>query len=98
MGAMLSRFSDITYASLWAAAFVLLTALAFAIDFNWLHCTFPGYKILAWPGIVTLRFFSEEMAFWPKIAILLMGQYVTYFLTIFIFKKTLNVFNQEINE
>ena len=83
--------SDIKYSSLWAIIIVLLTALAFTLDFNWFHGSLPGYKILAWPGIIALRFFSEEMLFLPKLAILLTAQYVTYFFAIFIFKKGIKI-------
>ena len=79
--------SDLKFSSLWATAIVVLTVLVFAINYNGYPVIFPIYKILAWPGIVTLRLFSEEINFMPKLSILLLGQFLAYFLAIFLARK-----------
>ena len=84
--------SDLKYSLLWAIAIVVLTVLVFAINYNGYPGIFPIYKILAWPGIVTLRLFSEEINFIPKLSILLLGQFLAYFLVIFLFRKIAHKF------
>lgn len=79
--------SDLKYSSLWAIAIVVLTVLVFAINYNGYPGIFPVYKVLAWPGIVTLRLFSEEINFMPKLSILLFGQFLAYFFAIFLVRK-----------
>jgi hypothetical protein len=39
--------------------------------------------LLAYPGIVAARFFSEEIDFWPKLGIMLVGQYFAFFIVLF---------------
>lgn len=84
--------SDLKYSSLWAIAIVVLTVLVFAINYNEYPGIFPIYKILAWPGIVTLRLFSEEINFMPKLSILLLGQFLAYFFAIFLVRKIVHRF------
>ena len=79
--------SDLKFSSLWAIVIVVITALVFAINYNGYPGIFPIYKILAWPGIVTLRLFSEEINFIPKLSILMLGQFLAYFLVIFLVRK-----------
>jgi len=79
--------SDLKYSSLWAIAILVVTILMFALNYNGYPGVFPVYKILAWPGIVTLRLVSEEMVFLPKFLILLSGQFLAYFLVVFAFIK-----------
>ena len=55
--------SELKFCSLWALVIVVVTGLVFAVDYSWLHGTFPGYEVLSWPGVVLLRFFSEEISF-----------------------------------
>ena len=79
--------SGLKYSSLWAIAILVVTILVFALNYNRYPGVFPVYKILAWPGIVTLRFVSEEMVFLPKFLILLSEQFLAYFLAVFAFRK-----------
>ena len=79
--------SDIKYSSLWAIVLVVVTILIFALNYNGYPRILPIYGILAWPGIVALRLVSEEMVFLPKFLILLSGQFVAYFLAVFVFRK-----------
>jgi len=46
---------------------------------------------MLYPGIITTRLFSEEINFWPKLGIMLAGQYFLCFLGIFSVKKLLNL-------
>lgn len=57
---------------------VVITSITFAIDFYWLQGSLPGYDILAYPGIVSLRLFSEELGFSQKMLILLCSQFLFY--------------------
>lgn len=84
--------SDLKYSSLWGIALVVLTVLVFAINYNGYPGFLPVYKILAWPGIVTLRLFSEEINFMPKLSILLLAQFFSYFLAIFLVRKIVHKF------
>lgn len=84
--------SDLKYSSLWAIAIVVITVLVFAINYNGYPDIFPIYKVLAWPGIVTLRLFSEEINFIPKLSILMIGQFLTYFFAIFLVRKIVHRF------
>jgi hypothetical protein len=84
--------SDLKYSLLWAIAIVVITVLVFAINYNGYPGIFPIYKVLAWPGIVTLRLFSEEINFMPKLSILLLGQFLAYFLAIFLVRKIVHRF------
>jgi hypothetical protein len=79
--------SDLKYSLLWAIAIVVLTILAFALNYNGYNGIFSVYKVLAWPGIFTLRLVSEEMVFLPKFLILLLGQFLAYFLAVFLIRK-----------
>lgn len=47
--------------------------------FDYLGQPLPGYQLLLWPGNLSLIYFwhpifTEELAFWPKLALLLIGQ------------------------
>ena len=84
--------SDLKFSSLWATVIVVLTVLVFVINYNGYSSAFPIYKILAWPGIFTLRLFGEEINFMPKLSILLLGQFLAYFLAIFLVRKIVYIF------
>jgi len=79
--------SDLKFSSLLAIAIVALTILVFAMNYNGYPGAFSVYKILAWPGIATLRLFSEELIFFPKFVILLTGQFSAYFFAVFFVRK-----------
>ena len=86
--------SDLKFSALWAFAGAFVALLAFSISYGYLHSTFLGYKFLAYPGIVATRIFSEEIDFWPKLAILLAGQYVALFITIFVIRKLIRILKE----
>ncbi len=76
--------SKLKISACFGVAIVLLTSIAFALDYYWFYGVLPGYKVLAYPGIVTLRFFSEELSFIHKLSILLFSQLVFYTLVLYI--------------
>ena len=80
--------SDVKYSSLWAIAIVVLTVLVFAINYNGYPGIFSIYKVLAWPGIFTLRLFSEEIDFMPKLSLLLQVNFQHAFSSSFLLKKS----------
>ncbi len=53
---------------------------AFLFNYYMVPISLPGYKVLVSPAIFTLRFFSEETYFAPKMILFLSGQFVGYFL------------------
>jgi hypothetical protein len=74
--------SDLKSSAKWALISFITAAIAFTVNYNWLEGTLPGYRLLTAPGIVILRVFTEEIAFWPKLLLLLGGQYVVSLLII----------------
>jgi hypothetical protein len=76
--------SKIKISAFFGVASVLLTSVAFALDYYWFYGGLPGYRVLAYPGIVALRFFSEELDFIHKLSILFFSQFVFYTLVIYI--------------
>ena len=79
--------SDLRFSAQWATTGAVIVLVALGINFWIAQGSFPGYKIMAYPGIATTRFFSEEINFWPKVAIMLSGQYMAYFTTILVGRK-----------
>lgn len=59
----------------------LLTFIVNHFLWDWLGGTLPGYQIILYPGNLSLihfwhPVFSEEVNFWPKLLMLLTGQFV----------------------
>lgn len=81
--------SDFKFASLWASLGLFIGFLAFAISFWFSDGPIPGYWFFAGPGVLTLQMFSEEVSFWPKLGLLLAGQYFICFALIFSTRKVL---------
>jgi uncharacterized glyoxalase superfamily protein PhnB len=69
---------------MWAILGAAIALFAFAVNFWIVQGPYPGYKLLAYPGIVTAGLFSDEIDFWPKLGIMLLGQYLAYFVLIFV--------------
>lgn len=61
-----------------AIAGVAIGLIAFIVNYNFIEFTFPGYQVITVPARFALSFFSEETAFWPKMAIFILGQFVGY--------------------
>ncbi len=74
---------------LWALLGVVIGIIAFGYNYTFVPASMPGYELLTVPARFALSFFSEETAFWPKMMIFLSGQYLGYFLVIFIGRKLL---------
>lgn len=79
--------SDIKFSALWALSGVVIGFTAIAISYWLLHQAMPGYYLFVGPGILTANLFTEEINLWPKISIMLTGQYLTYFAIILIVRK-----------
>lgn len=62
----------------------IIGLIAFTLSWNltaFFKGALPGYQILLFPGNLTLIYFwhplfSEEVSFWPKLVMLLFGQFV----------------------
>ena len=61
-----------------AIAGVAIGLIAFIVNYNFIEFTFPGYQVITLPARFALSFFSEETAFWPKMVIFILGQFVGY--------------------
>lgn len=59
---------------------VVIGLIAFIVNYNFIDFTFPGYQIVTAPARFALSFFSEETAFWPKMVIFIVGQFLGYFI------------------
>jgi len=57
-------------------ASVFIGAIAFALSWNIWGGGMPGYRIFVFPGNFVLSFFSEEINFWPKLLLMLSGQFI----------------------
>ncbi len=71
---------EIKHSLLTALAGVAIGLIAFIVNYNFIEFTFPGYQVITVPARFALSFFSEETAFWPKMVIFLLGQFVGYFI------------------
>ena len=76
------KATDLKFAACCALAAALIAFVALAFNFWVVEGPYPGYKILTYPGIITASLFSEEINFWPKLGIMLTGQFTLCFLVI----------------
>ena len=72
----LSLFTSIT-----ATVIALVVFTANWHLFDYLGQPLPGYQLLLWPGNLSLMYlwhpiFTEELGFWPKLALLLISQFI----------------------
>lgn len=74
---------------------VIIGIVAFTYQYYLVHSSFFGYKWLTAPARLSLSFFSEETAFWPKMLIFLIGQYVGYLTIIWFLKWFISLFKQQ---
>jgi len=79
--------SDLRSAALWAFAGIAIGLFAFTYNYTMVPISLPGYDFLAGPAMLALSFFSEETSFKVKLIIFLFGQYLGYFLVIFVMRK-----------
>ena len=77
----------------------LIGLIAFTISWNtwdiW-DGPLPGYQFFLFPGNLTLIYFwhpifTEEVSFWPKLLMLLAGQFGVSTVTMIVFTKTLKI-------
>ena len=57
----------------------LICFVAFAVNWWITKGPYPGYQPLTYPGILATRLFTEEIDFWPKLGIMIVGQGLVYF-------------------
>jgi hypothetical protein len=77
------KYSTSKLALLAGALATFIGAITFGLSWNlWdmIGGPLPGYKILLFPANMTLIYiwhplFTEELAFWPKLSLMLVGQF-----------------------
>jgi len=74
------------FAAKWALVGLGLALFSFLFNYHLAPVSLPGYELLAGPAMLAVSFFSEETPFWPKLAIFLLGQYLIYFLILWLTK------------
>ncbi|WP_068545141.1 hypothetical protein [Thalassotalea crassostreae] len=82
---------NINKIALWAIIGPIIGATTIFLSYWVFHQPIIGYKLLVGPGILAANLFSEEINFWPKITIMLTGQYIAYLLvfwTVNVIKKS----------
>jgi prolipoprotein diacylglyceryltransferase len=82
-------FTEFKSTLLWALSGVVIGIIAFGYNYTYIASSFPGYALFTTPARFALSFFSEETAFWPKMTIFLVGQYLGYWLIIITAKRLL---------
>lgn len=78
-----------------AIILTLVGLIAFIINWNlweFFDGPMPGYQILLFPGNLTLEYFwypifTEEVTFWPKLLMLITGQFVVSFVAVYLISK-----------
>jgi hypothetical protein len=78
------RPTTITIAICAGLVALVIGLVAFTLSWNFWDFwggPLPGYRIFLYPGNLTLIYvwhplFTEELAFWPKLVLLLFGQFV----------------------
>lgn len=78
-----------------AIILTLVGLIAFTINWNlweFFDGPIPGYHILLFPGNLTLEYFwhpifTEEVTFWPKLLMLMTGQFVVSFVAVYFISK-----------
>lgn len=78
----------------WALSGVVIGIIAFGYNYTFVPASLPGYELITMPARFALSFFSEETAFWPKMAIFLIGQYSGYFLLILFLRQLFYVLSR----
>ncbi len=85
----------VKFSAKWAWTGVVLGLLAFIYNYTMVPMSLPGYEIIAAPAMFALSFFSEETPFWPKLSIFLLGQYIVYFIIIFVSNVIIHSFGRK---
>lgn len=76
----MSPISTIRLSFILGVGAVVIGLIIFAINWNVWGGGMPGYKFFLFPGNLTLTYiwhpiFTEEMAFWPKLFVHMIGQF-----------------------
>lgn len=58
----------------------VLGLIVFLINFYGFNGQMPFYALFNYPGLFFISFFSEEIDFWPKLSLLIAGQFGGYFI------------------
>lgn len=74
---------------------MLLGLITFALNWQLMdifHHPIPGYKLLLYPGNLSLVYlwhpiFTEELNYWAKLILLLIGQFMIVAITSYLFLK-----------
>ncbi len=69
-------------AAIFAAIITLLAAGLFLFCYWIDDGLLPLYRLVAWPGVTWAQFFSAELDDWPKLVIVLVGQFLFCFIAI----------------
>ena len=83
--------SDFKLSLLWAISGIFIALFAFIFNYNFAPVSLPAYEFFAGPAMLALLLFSEETPFWPKLGIFVFGQYIIYFLVIFVVRKLIKL-------
>lgn len=86
---MKGTHADLRFAALWAVSGAVILVGAFGIAWWVVEGPYPGYRLLAYPGIVATRLFSGELDFWPKLVVMLAGQYFAFVVVLFAVRMAL---------
>ena len=78
---------DLQFSALWALLGAVIGFAALAINFWFVGGSYPGYNLFVYPGIAVSRLFSEELNFWPKLGVMIMGQYLICLFSILAFRR-----------
>lgn len=72
------------YLAFYCASSALLTGLV-AFMFNWqvVGGGWSWFPVLLFPGNLVLALFSEEINFWPKLALQMAGQFMVTFMLVY---------------
>ena len=81
---------DLRYSALWALVGAVIGFAALATNFWVVQGSYPGYRFFVYPGIVVSRLFSEELNFWPKLGVMILGQYLICLFSILVCRRLAN--------
>lgn len=84
---------------------VIIGLIAFSLSWNlwaFFNGPLPGYRIFLFPGNLTLTYFwhpifTEEVNFWPKLFMLLLGQFIVVTSCVVVITSLKQFFGTRIN-
>lgn len=94
----LKRETSIVQCSIIVAIIASIVGLAvFLLNFYCFNGNMPFYRVFNFPGLMFLKLFSEEIDFWPKLGLLISGQFGAYFLLSLFTFGLKRLFNGKVN-